>query len=66
MLFRIYNRDGYVNIIDAECTEEEIKVYQAELRKNYKRYEKMDSYEEMFAGIVGNFEADISFSENSK
>ena len=30
--------------IDAECTEEEIKVYQAELRKNYKRYEKMDSY----------------------
>ncbi len=61
MLFRIYNRDGYVNIIDAECTEEEIKAYQNELRKNYKRYEKMDSYEEMFAGIVGDFEADISF-----
>ena len=44
MLFRIYNRDGYVNIIDDECTEEEIKAYQNELRKNYKRYDKMDSY----------------------
>ena len=44
MLFRIYNRDGYLNIIDDECSEEEIKAYQNELRKNYKRYDKMDSY----------------------
>lgn len=38
------NRNCYLNIIDVECTEEEIKAYQNELRKNYKRYDKMDSY----------------------